>query len=156
MLRRTALAFLSVGLAACGGGDEPDEELVISPLPQAQFAMGSIAPGTYVLRSQDDIIALAATTSNTLIPANFARLPTCDFANFIVVAVSYGVRGLCVDAEFTSATRNGEKVVVGHRHVEPRAWTSACGIKQAPWTVFATIPRRGNIVEFELLPPRLI
>lgn len=158
MLRRTALAVLSVGLVACGGVDEPEEELIISPLPQARLAMGAIAPGTYVMRSQDDVTALAATTSATLIPADFGRLPTFDFANRIVVAVSYGIRGACAGAEFTSARRRGERVVIGHRKVEKEngIYTTACGLTHEPWTIFAAIPRGGTSVEFELLPPRLL
>lgn len=123
---------------------------------QVHYAMGIIAIGTYAMRSMDDVAQVAATSNATPIPADLSRFPQIDFAQSILLGVSYGFGGSCWSAEFVSATLDGDTLTVAHREVRyPGASGIAC-FGTVPHTRFATVARGAARVVFELLPVRIV
>ena len=157
MLRRSLLFAAIALLMSCGGGGEAEEELSLTPQAQARVAFGEIPAGTYVIRQNEDAVALATSPGfRRAIPPDLSKLPAIDYSKFILVATSYGLRGQCDDAEFVSAKRRGQTVVVEHRKVEAAAHPLLCGFMLSAWTTFATIPLVNASVEFTELPSRVL
>jgi hypothetical protein len=158
MLRRSLLLAPIALLASCGGGGDIEEDVSFTPQAQAQAAFGEIPAGTYVIRRNEDAVALASSPDfrNRAVPPIPSLLPAIDYSKFMLIGVSYGLRGTCDDAEIVSVRRRGDAVVVEHRKIEAAAHPLPCGVGLTPWTTFATIPLSPHPVEFMQLAPRVL
>ena len=156
MLRRSLLLSSIPLLISCGGGSEGEEDLNFVPQTVGDEVLGWIPAGTYVIRSDQDAQALARASLNPELPVAGARPPSIDYARFVLVVVSYGLRGQCDDAEVVSVKRRAGTVFVEHRKVEPAARPILCGFRLSAWTAFATLPVTSGPIEFVQLPARVL
>ncbi len=103
MHRRTLLALPALGLllSACGGGDPQPEEIALTHLVTNE--LGLVEPGTYVIRSLNELGAFWAANPNDRYPTRI--LPDVDFSRHAIVGIFAGPKPRCSTLRITGASR---------------------------------------------------
>jgi len=145
MFARTAPVLALALLAACGGGDDtPPEQVAFQPLQEELTR--SFPPGTYVFRSQGEMIA-----AWNAAPQEFGEpkaMPSIDFSQAMVVGISLGVGIRCNVPTIASVARVPSGYQVTYRSNDGTGVTTLACLHQWRLSDFVAVPVQPGAVEF--------